>query len=177
MYKSALLLALFAMFSQSVLAGPDSMSAIAVIDNGEGITGTIWFTQDSKDSGTKVHAEFMGLTQGDHGFHVHQFGNLTGGCNSTGLHYNPYNQTHGDVNSKPRHLGDIGNVVSPGPDSKTVLDVTVDVMPLTGPYSIIGRGIVVHADKDDLGQGGNAESLSNGNSGKRIACAIIGIAE
>jgi Cu-Zn family superoxide dismutase len=40
--------------------------------------------------------------------------------------------------------------------------------------NIIGRGLIIHADKDDCGQGGNLESLKTGNAGKRIACAVIG---
>ena len=38
----------------------------------------------------------------------------------------------------------------------------------------MGRGLIIHADKDDCGQGGNLESLKTGNAGKRIACAVIG---
>ena len=40
--------------------------------------------------------------------------------------------------------------------------------------NIIGRGLIIHNDTDDCGQGGNHESLKTGNAGKRIACAVIG---
>jgi Cu-Zn family superoxide dismutase len=40
--------------------------------------------------------------------------------------------------------------------------------------NILGRGLIIHADPDDCGQGENEDSLKTGNSGKRIACAIIG---
>jgi Cu-Zn family superoxide dismutase len=36
------------------------------------------------------------------------------------------------------------------------------------------RGIVIHADKDDLGLGGSPLSNTTGNSGDRLACGIIG---
>ena len=36
--------------------------------------------------------------------------------------------------------------------------------------------IIVHADRDDVGKGGDEESLKTGNAGKRVACGVIGLA-
>ena len=45
-----------------------------------------------------------------------------------------------------------------------------------GNHSIIGRSIVIHEKKDDLGRGGNKGSLASGNAGARIGCCTIGLA-
>jgi Cu-Zn family superoxide dismutase len=42
--------------------------------------------------------------------------------------------------------------------------------------NIIGRGLIIHEDEDDLGRGGQKDSLVTGHAGKRIACAVIGYA-
>ena len=37
----------------------------------------------------------------------------------------------------------------------------------------MGRSLVLHAHEDDLGEGPNKASKSNGNAGDRIACCVI----
>lgn len=46
---------------------------------------------------------------------------------------------------------------------------------LIGPYSIIGRSLVINKNADDMGRGGNAESLVTGNAGPPVACGIIAV--
>ena len=66
----------------------------------------------------KIDYEIKGLTDGKHGFHIHEYGDLTDGCASACAHFNPYKKEHGCLYSKERHLGDLGNVVSKNKLSK-----------------------------------------------------------
>ena len=57
---------------------------------------------------TLIKGSITGLSQGLHGFHVHEFGDLSNGCESAGGHYNPDGVEHGDLENG--HVGDLGNV-------------------------------------------------------------------
>lgn len=89
-------------------------------------------------------------------------------------HFNPYNMTHGCPGMIDRHVGDLGNLQTnnKGEAKYSFYD---DCIKLRGTKAnIIGRGLIIHEDPDDCGQGGNTGSLKTGNAGKRIACAVIG---
>ena len=73
-----------------------------------------------------------------------------------------------------RHVGDLGNVTA-GDDGKAPIDIKDKQVTLTGPLSVIGRTMVIHADVDDLGKGGHELSSTTGNAGGRLACGVIGI--
>nr|QNN89394.1 SOD [Spilarctia obliqua nucleopolyhedrovirus] len=53
--------------------------------------------------------------------------------------------------------------------------MTDNVISLFGPLSILGRSLVVHTDRDDLGLTDNPLSKITGNSGGRLACGIIAV--
>uniref|UniRef100_C6K2H3 Superoxide dismutase [Cu-Zn] n=1 Tax=Nelumbo nucifera TaxID=4432 RepID=C6K2H3_NELNU len=148
------------------------VKAVVVLNSKEGVSGTIYFTEE-EDGSTKVTGSVSGLKPGLHGFHVHALGDTTNGCMSTGPHFNPQSKEHGAPEDENRHAGDLGNVTvgEGGTVNITIVDKQI---PLTGPYSIIGRAVVVHADPDDLGKGGHELSKSTGNAGGRVACGIIG---
>ena len=95
---------------------------------------------------------------------------MSDGCKSMGGHYNPDGVDHGDINEG--HVGDLGNITA---DESGTAKFTVEAkrVDLLGDRSVIGRGFVVHSDKDDLGKGGDAESLKTGNAGDRLACGVI----
>ena len=61
---------------------------------------------------------------------------------------------------------------------KTIeVEIIAKRVDLIGDRSVVGRAIVVHADEDDLGKGGDEESLKTGNAGDRLACGVIVIKE
>ena len=149
------------------------ISAIAVFF-GE-IHGFVKFTEDVKENRIRIDLHISGLKPKSlHGFHVHEAGDLTDKCTSMCAHFNPYHKTHGCPGMKIRHVGDLGNIEtnSKGEAKYSFYD---NVVKLRGnKCNIIGRGLIIHEDEDDCGQGGNTESLKTGNSGKRLACAVIG---
>jgi len=107
--------------------------------------------------------------------HLH-YGDLSDGCKSACSHFNPYNKNHGGLHSERRHLGDLGNITSKNNICKGELfakDINICRHLKT---SVLGRMIIIHKNKDDLGLGNNKESLKTGNAGERVACGVIGLA-
>ncbi|KAM0948573.1 putative superoxide dismutase [Dioscorea sansibarensis] len=151
------------------------VKAVAVLGGEEGVNGTVFFIQEG-DGPTTVNGRISGLKPGLHGFHVHALGDTTNGCMSTGPHYNPSGKDHGAPEDEIRHAGDLGNVIA-GDDGSASFTIFDSKIPLSGPNSIIGRAVVVHADPDDLGRGGHELSKTTGNAGARVACGIIGLQE
>jgi len=148
------------------------VQAIAVFDGK--IKGTATFTEDINNI-IIININLNGLKKNSaHGFHVHESGDLTDKCESMCAHFNPFNKTHGCPGMKNRHVGDLGNIIT-DKNGCAKYSFTDDVIKLRGSKAnIIGRGLIIHADEDDCGMGGDNSSITNGNSGKRIACAIIG---
>lgn len=149
---------------------------MCVLKGDKQVTGTVYFTQHEAGGPITVEGNIQGLTPGKHGFHVHAFGDNTNGCMSAGSHFNPENKTHGAPGDAVRHVGDLGNVEANG-DGVAAFKFEDSLISLNGPFSIIGRSMVVHEKEDDLGKGGNDESLVTGNAGGRLACGVIGITQ
>ena len=145
--------------------------------NKSNITGVIKFKQASDNKRVKVEWEIKNIKNGKHGFHIHEYGDLTEGCSSACAHFNPFNKTHGGRNSKIRHAGDLGNITAKNRSSRGYFyDKYISLLP-GNRCNIIGRSVIIHEDVDDLGRGGNEESLITGNAGKRIACGVIGLSK
>uniref|UniRef100_H2YL26 Superoxide dismutase [Cu-Zn] n=1 Tax=Ciona savignyi TaxID=51511 RepID=H2YL26_CIOSA len=151
-----------------------AIEAVCVLKGEQGVTGIVKFSQQADGSPCKITGELTGLAAGKHGFHIHQYGDHTNGCTSTGGHFNPQNKEHGAPDVSERHFGDLGNVTADASGTATV-DITDNLVTLTGEFSVVGRAVVVHAGEDDLGLGGFEDSKTTGHAGGRLACGVIGI--
>jgi Cu-Zn family superoxide dismutase len=152
--------------------------AVCVLTGTAGVSGVLKMSQDGTGP-TKIVGSITGLAAGKHGLHIHEFGDTTNGCMSTGPHFNPNKMDHGAPTDAVRHAGDLGNVVATASGCEfTIEDAQI---PLDGANSIIGRAVVIHELEDDLGKGDSSEigtqgktSKTTGNAGARLACGIIG---
>ncbi|XP_043464624.1 superoxide dismutase [Cu-Zn], chloroplastic-like isoform X2 [Leptopilina heterotoma] len=138
------------------------------------VTGILLISQSVKNGPVTITGTIYGIPPGLHGFHVHEKGDMTKGCISTGKHFNPERVNHGAPNDRVRHVGDLGNL-NASEDWTAKVDITDTMISLSGPNSIIGRAFVVHEKTDDLGKGNSTLSLETGDAGDRIACGIVGI--
>ncbi len=136
------------------------------------ISGDVRFEQQNEKSPVTINLKVYGA-KAIHGFHMHEKGTIEGGCQAAGAHYNPNKEVHGGPETEPRHMGDLGNVITKDGNS-IVYSITNDKVSLFGEQSLIGRTCVIHAFQDDLGKNKNdPESLKTGNSGPRLACGVL----
>lgn len=148
---------------------PAITKAIAVVTPTKNNTahGVVYFVQEK--GGMHITAQLSGLTPGEHGFHIHEFGNCA--CDDAvcaGGHFDPTHMPHGAPDSNERHVGDLGNIIADEQGNATY-DYVDEQITLNGPHSVIGRAVIVHADRDDL------KSQPSGNAGARVGCGVIGI--
>jgi Cu-Zn family superoxide dismutase len=86
---------------------------------------------------------------------------------STGGHFNPTGKVHGANEQSEHHAGDL---VSLKADAAGVAKINFESTSITvgsGISDVAGHGLIVHRDADDF------KTQPTGNSGPRIACAVI----
>jgi Cu-Zn family superoxide dismutase len=133
------------------------------------VKGKVTFTQ--KGEGVEIEGEFTGLQPGQHGFHIHEFGDCSmadGKC--AGGHFNPNGGKHSSPEDPGRHAGDLGNLKADS-TGKASFKMSDSMLSLSGPNSVIGRSVIIHAKPDDM------KTQPSGDSGDRIGCGVIGIAD
>ena len=111
----------------------------------------------------------QGLKPGqEHGMHIHEVGDCSSGDGmSTKGHFNPFGKPHGHSGSAERHAGDLP-ALKANKEGRANVQIDLDIITVTaGPASVIGRGLIVHADADDY------KTQPTGNAGARIACGVI----
>lgn len=148
--------------------GTDGPAARAVLQplSGGQATGMAMFHQQG--DAVFVHVRMTGLTPGQaHGFHVHEKGDCSApDGTSAGGHFNPGGHPHGPQEG-PHHAGDLPALTA---DAKGRVLTSFEVHGMrvgSGAEDIVGRGLIVHAKPDDY------TTQPTGNSGARIACAVI----
>lgn len=117
------------------------------------------------DQGLIVAFEVGGLSPGQHGIHLHAVGRCDApDFASSGPHWNASGHKHGTDNPLGPHDGDWDN-----------LDIGADghggsnrlIPRWHGKIPESGLSMIIHANKDD------EVTDPSGNSGERIACAVI----
>ena len=150
--------------------GNDRVTAIfahgftgSIIDGSGKVIGSV--TARRGDQGLVVAFQVRGLSPGQHGIHVHSVGR----CDppdfaSSGPHWNPSGHKHGTDNPQGPHDGDWDNL-DIGADGSGSSDRLIPRW--HGKIPETGLSMVIHANKDD------EVTDPAGNSGARIACAVI----
>jgi superoxide dismutase, Cu-Zn family len=151
-------------------ADPTSAKHRVELVPGQGTTVSGAFDLVSSDGAVVMTGLVSGLKPGsEHGFHLHEKGDCSSpDFKSAGDHFNPTSQQHGDPAMPPHHLGDIPNLKADDM-GKAPVNARIEGVTLGdgGSSDVVGRAVVVHADRDDY------KTQPSGNSGDRIACGVI----
>ena len=134
--------------------------------SGSSVSGHARFTQRHEGVLVEIHVE--NAPPGWHAVHIHEIGDCSAeDGTSAGGHFNPGGHDHGSPHAAVHHAGDLGNMLvgddGVGHHAIFMPELTVDA----GDHSVVGRGIIVHADADDL------VSQPTGAAGGRIGCGVI----
>lgn len=146
---------------------PIPQEAVAVLSptRGNDVEGTLILRQ----AGETLHVtgEVRGLEPGEHGFHIHEFGDLRDPeGKSAGGHFNPEGVPHGSPDDPRHHAGDLGNIMA---DEHGIAHVDKEAEGVELHF-VIGRALVVHGEADDF------ISQPSGDAGSRVALGVIGFA-
>jgi len=119
----------------------------------------------------QVRIQSAGLPPGQYGAHIHAVGRCEGPAfESAGPHWNPTSRQHGSLNPEGHHLGDLPNLEidaeGHGRVEYAIAGATMEASP-QGLFDADGAAFVIHAAPDDY------RTDPAGNSGARIACAVL----
>jgi len=149
-------------------AGPSTTKAVAELKptQGNSANGLVWFVQDGDH--VNVTVRVTGLTPNqEHGFHLHEKGDCSGAdASSAGGHLNPTKVMHGPQD-REHHLGDFASLKADATGkAQARFEVRASLLG-SGSSDLVGKSVVVHANKDDY------STQPDGASGPRIACGVV----
>jgi superoxide dismutase, Cu-Zn family len=146
------------------------LRAVATLEgrSGSDAFGIVTFTEIGDI--VVIRADLSNVPPGPHGFHVHETGDCSApDASSAGPHFDPGGDPHGALHEVMSHAGDLGNVIASAAGRVQTEIRTSKLTVSSGPRSVIGRAVVLHADPDDL------ESQPAGDAGARIACGVVAL--
>lgn len=127
--------------------------------------GTVSAWQTAGAVGLRVQA--AGLPHGLHAIHVHAVGRCAPPDFTTaGSHWNPAGRKHGLNNPQGPHAGDLPNI-SVAANGVVNESLVISGASLAALADADGSALIIHAAPDDH------LTDPSGNSGARIACAVI----
>ena len=148
------------------MAAPDvPVSTANLVSSSDAVLGTVRVF--SEPTGVMLRIDATGVPAGQHGVHVHATGRCDPpGFTSAGPHWNPTDRKHGHRNPAGFHMGDLGNL-GVGADGRLVAGLLVPQATIDALRDADGAALVLHAKADD------EVTDPSGNSGDRIACAVL----
>ncbi len=128
--------------------------------------GTVTITQGPR--GLLIQARLTGLSEGWHGFHIHETGSCDPDFTAAGGHYNPTSIGHGVLHEDGHHPGDTVNIYAHADGVANADQYTVDATLGSGTATLFdddGSVIIVHEGPDSYG--------ADPAAGGRVACGVI----
>jgi len=118
---------------------------------------------EPRPEGAYLRIAVQGMAPGEHGLHLHTTGRCEGPAfQSAGGHWNPAGRQHGHLNPQGAHAGDLPNLTV-STNGRGAINFLV-----AGQLADAdGTSLVIHAKPDDY------KTDPSGNSGDRIACAVL----
>lgn len=116
-----------------------------------GIKGSI--SMEQMQSQVQMHLNLSGLKPHQiYAIHIHEFGDISNGCQSLGKHFDPFN-INSHSHSQQGHAGDLFNNFKASSTGEFIFNFVTDKVSLNrqDQHCILGRSFVIHKFMDDLG--------------------------
>jgi Cu-Zn family superoxide dismutase len=142
--------------------GPVEGPSVALVSGAGASIGAV--QAEPRAAGIYLRIAAEGLSPGEHGLHLHAVGRCDGpSFESAGAHWNPSGRQHGHLNPQGPHAGDLPNLTASA-NGRGAINFLITGGSLADAD---GTSLVIHAQPDDY------RTDPSGNSGGRIACAVV----